>query len=100
MLGYLEWLQPTGYGNPQAVFVTRNLKIRNIRTVGRDDAHLKLSVTDGWVTFDAIGFRMGYKLADLPELVDIIYIFELNQFSGRTTLQLNLRDIKPTGSPN
>lgn len=97
LLDYLDWLQPTGYGNPQAAFISRNLKVTNARPVGKDGAHLKLSVTDGWLTFDAIAFRQGQWLSQLPPRVDLLYTFERNDYNGRTTLQLNVRDIKPSG---
>ncbi|MBW8009709.1 MAG: single-stranded-DNA-specific exonuclease RecJ [Chloroflexi bacterium] len=96
LLDQLSWLQPTGYGNPEPLFVTRDLKVTSSRAVGRDKAHLKLAVTDGWVTFDAIAFRLGYLLDNLSSQVDLIYAFELNEFRGAKKLQLNVRDIKPS----
>ena len=100
LLGYLDYLQPTGYGNPEAVFVTRNVRVTHSRTVGTEGKHLKLSVTDGHVTFDAIGFRLGHLQADLPLNVDLMYTFESNEYNGRTTLQLNLKDAKAAESPD
>jgi single-stranded-DNA-specific exonuclease len=100
ILKYLEWLQPTGIGNPQATFVSRHLRIKSSRTVGRDNAHLKLAVTDGRITYDAIAFRQGHWYQQLPVYVDLLYTFELNEYNGRTSLQLNVRDIKPSGFPD
>jgi single-stranded-DNA-specific exonuclease len=100
LLKYLDYLQPTGYGNQEAVFVTRNVRITHSRTVGTEGKHLKLSVTDGRVTFDAIGFRLGHLQPELPLNVDLLYTFESNEYNGRTTLQLNLKDVKPAGAPN
>ena len=100
LLQELEKLQPTGYGNPGPLFVTREARVTASRTVGADGRHLKLSVTDGRLTFDAIGFRLGHLLSTLPERVDLLYAFELNEFNGRTSLQLNLRDVKPSGLPD
>jgi single-stranded-DNA-specific exonuclease len=95
-LVYLDWLQPTGYGNRPAHFVSRNLKIVRSHSVGRDSAHLKMSVTDGRITYDAIAFRQGHWLDHLPGRVDLLYAFERNEYNGRVTLQLNVRDIKPS----
>ncbi|MFO7623871.1 MAG: single-stranded-DNA-specific exonuclease RecJ [Anaerolineales bacterium] len=100
LLDELEGLQPTGYGNPQATFVSRNLKVTGKRAVGRDGAHLKLTVTNGHVTFDAIAFRQGGWFSHLPERVDLLYTFEKNEYNGWITLQLNVRDIKPAGTPD
>ena len=100
LLDEMEGLQPTGYGNPQATFVSRHLKVTSQRAVGKDGAHLKLSVTNGHVTFDAIAFRQGKWFGNLPERVDLLYSFEKNEYNGWITLQLNVRDIKPAGTPD
>lgn len=96
LLHHLEYLQPTGYGNPEAVFVSRNVRVTNRRTVGVEKKHLKLNVTDGRVTFDAIGFRLGHLLHELPLFVDVLYTFESNEFNGRQSMQLNLKDVRPS----
>jgi single-stranded-DNA-specific exonuclease len=94
----LDRMQPTGYGNRQAQFITRDLHVSNARSVGRDSAHLKLVVTDGRVTYDAIAFRLGGWLDHMPPKVDLLYTFETNEFNGRTTLQLNVKDINAAGA--
>ena len=96
LLEYLDWLQPTGYGNPQAAFVSRGLKVTQSRTVGSDQSHLKLTVTDGQLTFDAIAFRLGEWHSHMPPRIDILYRFEINEFRGKKTLQLNVKDIRST----
>jgi single-stranded-DNA-specific exonuclease len=100
LLKSLEALQPTGYGNPEAAFVTRNVRVTHSRAVGSEGRHLKLIVTDGNVTFDAIGFRLGHLQPDLPLKVDLLYTFESNEYNGRSSLQLNLRDVKSAGIPD
>ena len=96
LLEHLDWMQPTGYGNPQASFVSRDLKPTRYRTVGKDNSHLKLSVSDGFITFDAIAFRQGDWANHMPQRIDLLYRFELYEFNGQRTLQLNIRDIKPS----
>ncbi|HLE51875.1 MAG TPA: single-stranded-DNA-specific exonuclease RecJ [Anaerolineales bacterium] len=93
----LDRLQPTGYGNPQAVFLSRGLKVRRFRAVGEDGHHLKMTVTDGKIDFDAIAFRQGYWQDQLPPYIDLMYTFEINEYNGFESLQLNVRDIKPAG---
>lgn len=100
ILDYLEGLQPTGYGNPQAQFISRNLMVTRSRTVGRDNSHLKFTVTDGHITYDAIAFRQGHWYGLLPSRIDLLYTFEINEYFDRVSLQLNVRDIKPTGTPD
>jgi single-stranded-DNA-specific exonuclease len=101
VLEHLEYLEPTGYGNPSAVFVSRDVKIKSFRTVGSEGKHLKVSLDDecgGY--FDCIGFRMGNLQSSLTPRVDVLYHLELNEYNGRKSLQLNLKDIKPAGTPD
>jgi len=90
----LHQLEPTGRGNPEPVFASRNVGVRQARTVGREGTHLKLTLQAGRNAFDAIAFRQGHWAENMPERVDVAYRFELNEYMGRSTLQLNIKDIK------
>jgi single-stranded-DNA-specific exonuclease len=91
----LRYLEPTGYGNREASFVARNVKVKNSRIVGAEGKHLKLSLEDekGFM-HDAIGFRLGDWHKHMPARVDILFTYELNEFNGRVNYQLNLKDLK------
>jgi single-stranded-DNA-specific exonuclease len=98
VLKHLAFLEPTGYGNPDAIFVSRNVKVKAFRAVGSDGRHLKLTLEDGpALKYDAIGFRMGDMAKSLPARVDVMYTLEANEWNGRTSLQLNLKDVKAAG---
>ena len=94
MFEHLQYLEPTGYGNPQPVFVSRNLRVASSRTVGKDQSHLKLTVMDGNSRLDGIAFRLGHLKPDLPAKIDLLYTFEVNEWQGRRSLQLNIKDIQ------
>jgi len=100
LLKKLDYLEPTGYGNPGAVFVARSARIVSKRTVGADAKHLKLTLGDGRITFDAIAFRFGEAAARLPERVDVMFTLENNEYNGQNRLQLNVKDLKPAGTPD
>ena len=53
-----------------------------------------MTVSDGGVTLDAIAFRLGHLKPELPPRVDLLYTFEINEWNGRKSLQLNVKDIK------
>ena len=98
LLKHLTYFEPNGYGNPDATFVSRNLKVKNSRTVGAEGKHIKISFeNERGLSMDAIGFRLGHLQRTLPSRVDALYSFESNEYNGRTTLQLNLKDLKPAG---
>ena len=94
LLRDLDALQPTGVDNPPAVFASQGLKVRYSKKVGKDESHLKLAVTDGRITYDAIAFRQGHWQDAMPLYLDLAFTFEKNEYNGRETLQLNVRDMR------
>jgi single-stranded-DNA-specific exonuclease len=96
LLTDLDQLEPTGLGNRSAYFISRNLQIKRVILMGSEKQHLKLVVSDGRITYDAVAFRMGYLADQLPARIDLLYAFERNYYNGRVTLQLMVRDIKPS----
>lgn len=92
---YLRYLEPTGYGNQEATFAARNVKVKNARAVGAEGKHLKLAVEDEkGFTHDAIGFRLGEWAQAMPARVDILFTYEPNEYNGRVSYQLRLKDLK------
>jgi single-stranded-DNA-specific exonuclease len=82
LAGQLARLAPHGAGQPAPVFLTRGLRATGTRLVG-GGAHLRLVVSDGVRTAEAIGFRLG----DLVELlaftqarVDLAYALEFDRW--------------------
>ena len=94
LLKEINRLEPTGQKNESPLFVSRKVDVRGARAVGKDGSHLKLILSQDGVTFDAIAFRFGHLSEEIPGQIDILYAFELNEFNGRQTLQLNIRDLK------
>ena len=99
LIRLLSYLEPTGYGNRDAAFVARNVRVKGARTVGADGRHLKLLLEDEKkFNHDAIGFRLGDWQRNISPRVDILFTYETNEYNGRINYQLNLKDIKPSGS--
>ena len=94
----LEKLEPTGSQNPEPTLLSTKLNATQIKVVGRDGAHLKMKVTDGRFTLDAIGFGLGTLSNSIPPLFDAVYKFNLNEFRGKKTYQLLLTDLKSSVS--
>lgn len=95
----LQQLEPTGHGNEKPVLVTRGVMLKEKRIVGVDGQHLKLKlVGPGGAPLDAIGFRLGERARDLPDVVDIAYQLDMNEWNGSRTLQLVVQDIKAAGA--
>jgi single-stranded-DNA-specific exonuclease len=86
----LRMLDPMGEGNPEPALASTGLLARSVRTVGKEAKHLRLEVAGDGCSLCAIAFRMG----DLAQTVrpgshvDLIYRPDLNEWQGRTSLQL------------
>lgn len=92
----LTLLEPFGYGNREPLFMSRNAHVRDSRVVG--NGHLKLTLSDGQVVWDAIAFRQGDWAVKMPKQIDVVYELDASEWNGRARLQLNVKDLKPSES--
>ena len=100
----LQQFGPFGPSNPRPVFHIGPCTVaRSPRTVGRDDAHLKFTVTPAASShpqIDVIGFGHGEKLRLLKESqrsdtpVELVATVDENTWRGNTSIQLKLRDLR------
>ena len=89
----LERLSPFGTGNPEPLFGARRVGLLSARRVGRDGAHLKLSLRQGRRTWPAIAFNQGPLAPRLTRSVRIAYRPIRENFRGRSQLSLHLKAI-------
>ncbi len=91
-LAQIELFEPYGVANPLPLFLTKNLLVEDVRTVGAANDHLKLQVSGR----HAIGFNMGKLRADIRPgyLIDAVYTISEDKYAGNGGLQLKLKDLK------
>ncbi len=84
-----EKFEPYGMGNPQPVFLSKNMLVEEIRTVGGGNEHLKLLVEG----INAIGFNLGeFKARIRPGYkIDLVYTIAVDSYNGG--LQIKIKDI-------
>lgn len=92
----LACLEPFGYDNPTPIFLCRDVRVKDSRIVG--EKHLRLWLSDGWATWDAIAFKQAHRASGLPHRVDVAFSLEVNNWNGQARLQLHVRDIRPAGA--
>jgi len=94
----LRVLEPFGEGNREPIFLTKNINAIDYYCVGKDKRHLKVLFIMGNDQIEGIGYKMSHYMPLLEEhnTVDVAYNLCLNQYNGRTNLQLKLVDIKPS----
>lgn len=88
----INQFEPFGMGNPQPLFLTRKMEVDEVRTVGAASGHLKLAANG----VPAIGFGLGGWRAKLRPgyLVDLVYSISEDNFNGKNSLQLKIRDLR------
>jgi single-stranded-DNA-specific exonuclease len=90
----LEGLEPFGVGNPEPLFYTRDLKLKGEPlTLQRET--LKFWVTDGTITYQAIGFGMSSFKESLLSAshFDLVYTPRIDNWRDDTSIILEVRDI-------
>jgi single-stranded-DNA-specific exonuclease len=90
--------EPCGLGNPGVQFVINRPEIVSMGTMGKDSNHLRLSLKND---IRGVGFGLGNFYQDQPELtvkdyqgVQILCRLDANEYRGRKTLQLLIKDIR------
>ena len=94
----LKQFAPFGPANKQPVFYSENLLDTGYcKTVGEDDKHLKLSLSqENSDVFKSIGFGLGDKLSLIKNKTQFKAVFNIdeNNWNGQSSIQLKLLDIK------
>ena len=95
----LKQFAPFGPGNLSPVFLTRNVVDAGFSRAVGNRKHLKLSVMQQGNTdfvFSGIAFQKGdlYERIHDKEPFTMCYYIEENFWQGKTTLQLNVQDLK------
>ncbi len=93
----LRRLAPYGPGNMRPLFASQKLEVIGYprpKIVGKN--HLKFKVRQGRTVLDAIGFGMAESLELLYSGNDLemAYVLAENEWQGRKTIQLELKDIR------
>ncbi len=94
----LKLLEPFGQGNEKPQFAQKGLQIRSARVLGKNRNAVKLSlVTEKGLAMDGMLFTEGDRfLEELGEkkMMDVVYYPDVNEYNGRRTLQIVIREYK------
>ena len=91
----LSILEPYGMGNACPLFYAKDLTISQIKPLS-DKKHMKLLLSLGEYSFEAIGFNMGELLDTLviDDKIDIVFNIDINIYRGARQLQVLLKDLR------
>lgn len=99
---FFQLLEPTGNNNSSPILFMQGVKLLDVKRLGSNGEHLKffIEITDvnrhkERKYLPVIAFRFGQQSCfKAGELVDLLFIFEENEYNGKTSLQLKVRDMR------
>ncbi len=92
MLYELEKLKPHGQGNPAPQFCARNVShAKPLQRIGAEKQHVKMRVTDGAATHEAIWWNSGDKSLPVGKF-DLAFTPQINEYNGNRSVQLKVLD--------
>jgi single-stranded-DNA-specific exonuclease len=89
-------LEPFGYSNPEPLLGAKGLVPSNLRIVGRN--HLKMRLTHEGSVIETIGFDLGENISwiNTVKTIDAVFTPTINEWNGTRTVQLNIKDLRPS----
>lgn len=90
-------LAPFGAGNPEPVFLLRGVRVQQTRVL--QEKHLKFTARQGGESLPCIAFGMVGRQEELNGEVALLATPQLNEWQGRTEVQLRIRDLR-SGTDN
>lgn len=100
-IGQISLLEPFGMGNPSPRFVIKELKVNELRTLGKDRKHLKMTLhsPDGnhsGAAKEAVGFGFGglSELISSSSNIDILGELSINEWNGIRKPQIIVQDMR------
>ena len=93
----IQMLEPYGVSNPIPGFVLRGVYVNDINGIS-DGKHSRIAIGNGRYSLSAMYFSnppssLGIYVGDK---VDVLFNLDINEWGGRESVQLIIRDIKPS----
>ncbi len=91
----IQLLEPYGVSNPIPAFVLRGVTVNDINGIS-DGKHTRLSIGNGRYTLSAMYFSNSPDSLNVfvGDKVDLLFNLDVNEWGGRESVQLIVRDIK------
>ena len=98
LIGELEGLAPFGKGNEKPVFADRNLVIRQVNAMGKNNNYTRLKLEDkNGCVMPAVGFFDSTELKaayNEGKTISCTYYPDINDYRGNKSLQINITGYK------
>lgn len=94
LLDELKLLGPFGQDNPAPVFEFQYEQLQAAKLIGQDKTHLKFKLQDKDKDIEALAFGRGAVVGELNNQTAIVGELGINNFRGRTTMQIMVTDMQ------
>jgi single-stranded-DNA-specific exonuclease len=96
LLNELELLMPFGVGNPEPLFLARDVKVVSSKIVGQNHRRMVLSQTSGsaTATIAAIHFNVNDDDAKKFHFDQMVFRLHWNRWNGKKTAQIVVEDLQ------
>ncbi len=98
---FLRSLAPFGQEHTAPAFLARNVGVTDLRQMGSDGQHMRLTLRQSGAKWDAVAFNQRWPdglpmpEAGNPSALDVVYIPGINNFNDRSTMQFRLLAMRP-----
>ena len=91
----LDRLSPFGVGNPTPKVMINEVNIEQIRKIGSEENHIKISFEQHGAVLDGIGFHLGHIYEEVTPLARLSAVGKLsiNEWNGHCKPQLIIEDV-------
>lgn len=95
----LDKLMPFGMDNKKPVFRLQDVKVKQARSMGQGNAHLKLKISQDGTDLDLVAFGYGHLVQEFLQAsqLELAVNLSVNFWNGSRTLQLLLVDARVEG---
>jgi len=96
LIDELELLMPFGVGNPEPLFLARDVKVVSSKIVGQNHRRMVLSQTSGYATatIAAIHFNVNDDDAKKFHFDQMVFRLHWNRWNGKKTAQIVVEDLQ------
>lgn len=102
LLHVVKKFEPTGNGNPAPVFLSKEVVVKDIKPMGSRKNHLKITLAEQKHKVEAVFFNALPQFDKIKQgdTLDIIYRVDKNEWNGRVSIQMMIKDIKYSDEKN
>ena len=94
-----QLLAPFGMDNAKPLFLVKDFRVEQARTMGQGDSHLKLRIDQNGNSVDVVAFSLGNQVLEFSQAknLELAVSLSVNQWNGQTNVQLMLKDARVEG---